>query len=47
MVYSSSLNNYLNLIQEHALRLIYDDYAYLFQDLLEMTNKKTIHQKKF
>ena len=41
-----SLNNFLNHIHARALRLIYDEHAHLFQDVLEMTNEKTIHQKK-
>ena len=41
-----SLNNFLNHIHVRALRLIYDEHAHLFQDVLEMTNEKTIQQKK-
>ena len=41
-----SLNNFLNHIHVRALRLIYDEHAHLFQDVLEMTNEKTIHQEK-
>ena len=46
MLCLSSLKNSLNHIHEGALMLIYDDHAHAFPDILEMTNKKTIHQKK-
>ena len=46
MLCSCSLKNSLNQIQERALRLIYDDHAHSLQDILEMRNKKTMHQKK-
>ena len=46
MLCLSSLKNSLNHIHEGALMLIYDDHAHAFPDILEMTNKKTVHQKK-
>ena len=45
MFCSRSLNNSLNHIHECALRLTYDDHAHYFQDIIGMTNQKTLHQK--
>ena len=41
---SSSLNNLVNRIHERGLRLINNDHVSFFQDILEMTMKKKIHQ---
>ena len=43
MFCSRSLNNLINRIHECALRLIHDHVS-SFQDILEMTKEKTIHQ---
>ena len=44
MFCSRSLNNLINRIHERALRLIHNDHVSSFQDILEMTKEKTIHQ---
>ena len=44
MFCSRSFNNLINRIQERALSLIHNDYVSSFQDILERTKKKTIHQ---
>ena len=44
MFCSRSLNNLHNRIHERALRLIHNDHVSSFQDILEMTKEKTIHQ---
>ena len=41
---SCSLNNLLSRIHERAVRLIHNDHVSPFQDILEMTKEKTIHQ---
>ena len=41
---SRSLNNLINRIHERALRLIYNDHVSTFQDILEITKEKKIHQ---
>ena len=46
MFCSRSLNNLINQIHERALRLIYRDHVSTFQDVLEITKEKTIHQNK-
>ena len=44
MFCSRYLNNLINRIHERALRLIHNDHVSSFQDILEMTKEKTIHQ---
>ena len=44
MFCSRSLNNLVNRIHKRALRLIHNDHVSSFQDILEMTKEKTIHQ---
>ena len=44
MFCSRSLNNLINRIHEHALRLIHNDHLSTFQDILEVTKKKIMHQ---
>ena len=39
------VNSSLNHIHKRDLRLIYDDHADSFQDILQMANEITIHQK--
>ena len=40
-----TLSNSLNHIHKRAIRLVHDNYNSSFYDILEMPNKKTIHQK--
>ena len=44
MFCSCSLDNLINRIHERALRLIHNDHVSTFQDILEITKEKTIHQ---
>ena len=44
MFCSRSLNNLINRIHERALRLILNDHVNSFQDILELTKEKAIHQ---
>ena len=44
MFCSRSLNTLINRIHECALRLTHNDYISTFQDILEMTKEKTLHQ---
>ena len=44
MFCSLSLNNLINRIHERALRLIHSDHVSTFQDILEITKQKTIHE---
>ena len=44
MFCSRSLNNLINRIHERALRLILNDHVSTFQDILEITKEKMIHQ---
>ena len=44
MFCSRSLNILINRIHECALRLIHNDHVSTFQDILEITKEKTIHQ---
>ena len=44
MFCSRSLNNLINRIHERALTLIHNDHVSTFQDILEITKEKTIHQ---
>ena len=44
MFCSRSLNNLINRFHKCALRLTHNDHVRSFQDLLEMTKEKTLHQ---
>ena len=44
MFCSRSVNNLINRIHERALRLTLNDHVSTFQDILELTREKTIHQ---
>ena len=44
MFCSRSLNNLIYRIQERALRLTHNDHVSTFQNILEITKEKTIHQ---
>ena len=44
MFCSRSLNNLVNRIHERALRLIHNGHVSTFQDILEITKEKSIHQ---
>ena len=43
--YSSILNNRINRLHERALRLVYMDYEFIFEELLLKDNSLTIHQR--
>ena len=43
MFYSRSTNNRINHLQERALRLVYDDYEFTFDKLLEKDESFIIH----
>ena len=43
MFYSRTTNNKINKLHERALRLVYDDYASAFEELLEKDNSFPIH----
>ena len=45
MFHSRYLNNKINSIHERALRLVYKDYNASFQELLDMDNSVSIHQR--
>ena len=45
MFCSLSVNNLINRIHERALRSIHNDHVSNFQDILEITKEKKIHQK--
>ena len=45
MFHSRYLNNKINYIYERALRLVYKDYNASFQELLDMDNSVSIHQR--
>ena len=45
MFHSRQLNNLINKIHERALRLLYKDNKLTFNDLLELDNSVTIHQR--
>ena len=45
MFHSRQLNNRINNINERALRLVYKDNKLTFNDLLELDNSVTIHQR--
>ena len=43
MFYSRSTNNRINHLQERTLRLVYDDYEFTFDELLEKDESFIIH----
>ena len=45
MFHSRILNNKINKLHERALRLVYQNENLTFQDLLELDNSVTVHQK--
>ena len=45
MFHSRQFNNRINKIHERALRLAYKDNKMTFNDLLELDNLVTIHQR--
>ena len=44
MIQNRGLNNKINHIHERALRVVYDDYSFSFEDLLNIDKSLTIHQ---
>ena len=46
MFHSRILNNKINKLHERTLRLVYKNENLTFQDLLELGNSVTLHQKK-
>ena len=45
MFHNRTLNNKINKLHERALRLVYKNVDSSFQELLDLDNSKTIHQK--
>ena len=45
MFHSRKLNNKINILQERALRLVYNDFNSSFQQLLDNDNSFTIHHE--
>ena len=45
MVHCKKLNSWLNKLHERALRIVYQDYASSFTELLEKDNSTTIHNR--
>ena len=45
MFHSRTLNNKINRLHERALRLVYNDENLSFQELLNLDNSVTVHQK--
>ena len=45
MFHSRQFNNRINKIHERALRLLYKDNKLTFNDLSELNNSVTIHQR--
>ena len=45
MFHSRILNNKIKKLHERALRLVYKNENLTFQDLLELDNSVTVHQK--
>ena len=45
MFHSRTLNNRINKIHERALRLVYKDDEYTFEQLLDKDNTVTIHHR--
>ena len=46
MFHSRKLNSRVNKLHERALRIVYQDYASSFTELLEKDNSTTIHNRK-
>ena len=46
MFHSRRLNSRVNQLHERALRIVYQDYASSFTELLEKDNSTTIHNRK-
>ena len=46
MFHSRILNSRVNKLHERALRMVYQDYASSFTELLEKDNSTTIHSRK-
>ena len=44
--HSRKLNSRVNKLHERTLRILYQDYASLFTELLEKDNSRTIHNRK-
>ena len=44
---SERSNNLVNKSQERALEVVYNNYDSSFNELLEMTNENTIHNKEY
>ena len=47
MFHSRKLNSRVNKLNERALRIVYQDYASSFTELLEKDNSTTIHNRNF
>ena len=45
MFHTREINHRINKVHERALRIVYGDYSLPFNDLLEMDNSCTIHQR--
>ena len=45
MFHSRKLNNRVNKLYERELRIVYQDYAFSFTELLEKDNSTTIHSR--
>ena len=45
MFHSRKLNSRINKLHERALRIVYQDYASSFTELLEKNNSATIHNR--
>ena len=45
MFHSRNLNSRVNKLHERALRMVYEDYASSFTELLEKDNSATIHNR--
>ena len=45
MIHNRGLNNETKSIHERALHIVYDDYSFTFEDLLNKDKSVTIHQR--
>ena len=45
MFHSRTMNNRINKLHERALKLVYKNSELSFEELLELDNSKTVHQK--
>ena len=45
MIHNRGLNNKINHIHEKALRIVYNDYSFSFEDFLNKDESVTIHQR--